>query len=73
MRAKPDFSRFVSVHYSPTEAAQMVGMLIAFRQRAQGLDPGEQRLVDHTVKRIMLQLKTLRWPLDQAKKAPSPG
>jgi len=72
MRRKPDFSRMVSVTWSPSEAAVLAGVLIAFRQRSEGLDPSEGRLIDHTVKRIMLQLQTLRWPVTQAKRAPYP-
>lgn len=72
MKAKADLSRLVMVTWSPSEAAVLVGVLEVFRRSAEGLEAAERRVVEHTMQRIMLQLKTLHWPLDQAKRAPYP-
>lgn len=72
MKARPDLSKLVMMTWSPTEAAVIAGVLTVFIRKSDGLHSAELQLLDGTIDRITRQLKTLHWPLDQAKRAPYP-
>lgn len=71
-RDKPDLSRLVTLDYSPTEAAMLVGILEGV-MRARGPELGIPitELIDGTVMHIRTQLRQLHWPQGH-KAAPYP-
>lgn len=71
-RDKPDLSRLVTVDYSPTEGASLIGLLEDIKRNyGHNFGPGLIDLIDGTCARIRLQLKQLNWPQDR-NRAPYP-
>lgn len=69
---KADLSRLVMLTYTPTEAALLQGALEVMRNRMIAASPAEVLdVLDHSIHRINLQLRQLKWP-PQHNKAPFP-
>jgi hypothetical protein len=63
VKRKPDYSRMVTLDYSPSEALLLVGVLKGVRElRGDALGPAILELIDGTEGRIHLQLRRLNWP-----------
>ena len=78
-RKKPDLSRLVMLDLSPTEAANLAGMLayISKKVRADKGPADLLALLEGTIARINLQLDQLHWPKacvppGERRKAPYP-
>jgi hypothetical protein len=60
---KPDYSKLVTLHLSPTEAAIMIGILEGTKQlRGPALGVPMCDFIDGSIGHMRLQLRQLNWP-----------
>ena len=69
---KPDLSRLVTLHLSPSEAATVAGVLEAVLRLDEIMQVDDRPVIEGAVKHLMKQLQQLEWPqtCTEPKKAP---